>query len=174
MAVSSTAPVGRRPRPLSEWITLAILGVLLLFQLVYLGLGLTARNLVIAAAVYQLDVYVDAEYDDWVRANTLQETWFAFQDMAPEFRQHRPEVDVEPRRISVTVLIKNGVDVRARFESLGQGLNELVRQKWERAPGASVVRLADVKVTTYPWFKPLDLVSLMVLLAAVAAWVFLS
>ena len=64
MAVSFGSLMRRRSRRLSDWIALAILGVLLLFQLVYLGLGLAARNLTIATAVYQLDIYIDPEYQD--------------------------------------------------------------------------------------------------------------
>ena len=172
MAASSSAVDRRPPRRLGDWTALAVLGALFFLQLVYLGINVAASNLVIAAAEYRLDIYIDAEYQDWVLENTSREIRSAFRDVLPTFRQHKPEIDIEPRRILVTVLIKNGVDVRPIFESIGQRLNEPLRERWQRPTGTSVVRLANIEVTPYPWFKPLDLVSLVVLFGAAGAWIF--
>jgi hypothetical protein len=178
MAVSSGALAPRLPRRLSEWIALAVLGALLLCQLGYLGLGLASQNLVIAVGTYQIerkvvDRLLVEKPEGWFVENAEKEAHAVFQDITPKFREHRPFVDVTSTRFVVTVLVKNGANLPPMFESLGQRLDGLIREQQLLPPEAPLVALTDVLVTPYPWFKSLDLVSLVVLLGAGGAWVFL-
>jgi hypothetical protein len=146
-------------------------------QVVYLGLGFATRNLVIVAGTYQIDPVfwekVIVEQPGWLIANVHQEARVAFRDVAAEFREHAAVVEITPHRVVVTVLVKNRVDLRPMFESLGRRLDELVRERQRLPPGAPGFKLTDLELKRYPWFRPLDIVSLVVLLGAVGAWVFL-
>ncbi len=189
MAVSSGKLAPKRPRRRSEFIALAVFGVLLLFQLVYLGLGLASRNLIVAAGTYQIEEtmgekVIAAMPEGRLFANARQEARAAFRDVTPEFRAHRPVVDVAPEfrgrrpvvnftRFVVTVLVTNRAGLRPMFESIGQRLDELIREQQQLPPGAPLFQLIDVEVKPYPWLKPLDIVSVLVLLGAGGAWIFL-
>jgi hypothetical protein len=177
MAVNPDALIMPRPRRLSKWIALAN-GVLLLIQLVNLGLGIATRNLVIAVGTYQIerkvvDRVLVEKPQGWFVENAQKEAGAVFQDITPKFRDHRPFFDVTPTRFVLTVLVENGADLRPMLGSLGRRLDGLIREPQLLQPGAPLFALTDVLVTPYPWFKPLDLVSLVVLLGAVAAWIFL-
>jgi hypothetical protein len=168
MTISFDAPIPQRPREFSEWIALAVIGFLLLVEVTYLGLGMAARNLVIAVGEYKLDRYVEEE---WLLATAHQEARAAFQVVMPEFRQHKPEVDIRPRRVLVTVLVRGNIDVRPIFELVGQRLDDQIRKHEQVTWAATTAQLSNIEFTPYSWFKPLDLVSLVVLLGAGAVWV---
>jgi hypothetical protein len=158
----------RRPAGSFDRLAVAILGCLLLIHLIHLALGVKAKSYVVAQGIYALDRRFDVE---WAGDSTRMEIVSAFSDAMPEFRRRQPIVDVGPRSMTVTVIIRGDVAANSLFEELTHRLTKMAREKYQLGPDANPISLSELRVTPYAWFKPLDFVAALVLVGSILAWV---
>jgi hypothetical protein len=152
-----------------DLIAIVLLSSLLVIQVAQLVLGYSARSYVIAKADFVFDRYLE---ETWMLDNGMAEADAAFVDAMPTFRRHRPEVDCNLRHLVITVLVKGNVDTRPIFAAIQDSLNRVVRAKRQIEQSVTPITLADLSLTPYPWFKPLDLLSALVLSASILGWMF--
>ena len=158
----------RRPAGSLDRLAVAILGCLLLIHLVHLAFGLMARSHVVAQATYALDRRFDVE---WAGDSSRMEIVSAFRDAMPEFRQREPIIDVGPKYMTVTVIVRGDVAASSLFEELTHRLTTMAREKYQLRPDANPISLSELRVTPYLWFKPLDFIAALVLFGSILAWV---
>ncbi|MDA9464510.1 hypothetical protein [Bradyrhizobium sp. CCBAU 53415] len=153
-----------------DLIAILLLASLLATQMVGIGLGLIARTYVVVRADFSFDRYLE---EDWMLENGQAEAAVAFKDVMPTFRRHRPAVDCNLRNLVIIVLVPGNIDTRPIFEKIETNLNNIVRSKRQIEAGVKPVKLAELSLTAYPWFKPLDILASLVLLGALLFWFFL-
>lgn len=158
----------RRPAGWLDRLAVAILGCLLLLHLVHLAFGLMAKSHVVAQATYALDRHFDVE---WAGDSARMEIVSALHGAMPEFRQREPIVDVGPKFMTVTAIIRGDVAASSLFEELTHRLTKMAREKYQLGPDANPISLSELRVTPYAWFKPLDFVAALVLVGSILAWV---
>jgi hypothetical protein len=158
----------RRPAGSFDRLAVAILGCLLLIHLVHLAFGVMAKSHVVAQGIYALDRRFDVE---WAGDSARMEIVSVFRDAMPEFRQRQPMIDVGPKSMTVTVIIRGDVVASSLFEELAHRMTKMAREKDKLGPDANPVSLSELRVTPYAWFKPLDFVVALVLVGSILAWV---
>jgi hypothetical protein len=127
-----------------------------------------ARSHVVAQATYAVDSRFDVER---ARDSSRMEIVSALRGAMPEFRQREPIVDIGPKDMTVTVIIRGDIAASSLFEELARRLTKMAREKYQLGPDANPISLSELRVTPYPWFKPLDFVTALVLLGSILAWV---
>lgn len=157
----------RRPAGLLDLLAVAILGCLLLLHLAHLAFGLMARSHLVAQARYALDRRFDVE---WAGDGARAEIVSAFRDAMPKFRQREPIVDVGPKYMTVTVIVRGDAAASPLFAELTRRLTTMARERYRLPADATPISLSDLQVTPYVWFKPLDFVAALVLVGSILGW----
>jgi hypothetical protein len=158
----------RRPAGSFDRLAVAILGCLLLTHLVHLAFGVVAKSHVVAQGIYALDRHFDVE---WAGDSARMEVVSSFRGAMPEFRPRQPIVEVEPKYMTVTVILRGDVAARPLFEELTHRLTKMARERYQLRPDANPISLSELRVTPYAWFKPLDFVAALMLVGSILAWV---
>jgi hypothetical protein len=145
-----------------DQIAFGILSALFLIQLMQIGLAYTAHDLLICRALYSISGPIDRGL---LYERARDQASSAFEQAAPSFRAHKPELDLTPSGLRVEVLTRNVPRLRETFNAYAERVNEGIGHQRQ-----SSIMLATFDKSRFVWLRPLDVASLVILLAGMSVW----